>query len=221
LINPNNPTGSFIKRDQLVAILELCAERQVALICDEVFADYAFGAVEDVVPSIAFSSEALSFALSGVSKLLGLPQMKLAWIAAGGPDRLLTEALERLEVISDTYLSVSTPAQRALPTWLRLRDEMTGQVLSRLRANYDFLREAVGDLIQCLRAEGGWYAVLKIPSVGDDEEFAIELLRREGVLVHPGYFFGFDEDGILVVSLLPRAEVFREGMTRLVKMAAG
>jgi hypothetical protein len=221
LINPNNPTGSFIKRDELGAIFELCAERQIALICDEVFADYALGALEDIVPTIAFSSKVLTFALGGVSKLLGLPQMKLAWIAVGGPDHLLSEALERLEVISDTYLSVSTPAQRALPTWLRLRDNIAGQMLSRIRANYNFLTAAASDPIQCLEVEGGWYAVLKLLSVGDDEEFAIELLGQEGVLVHPGYFFGFEEDGIVVVSLLTRAEIFQEGVARLIKMLLG
>lgn len=221
LINPNNPTGSFIKRDELGAIFELCAERQIALISDEVFADYAFTVSEGIVPTIAFSTEALTFALGGVSKLLGLPQMKLAWIAAGGPGRLLEEALERLEVISDTYLSANTPAQRALPTWLQLRDQIAGQILSRARTNYSYLGEAARGRAERFEAEGGWYAALKLASVTDDEEFAIELLRREGVLVHPGYFFGFDEDGIVVMSLLPRAEVFREGVDRLMKMAPG
>jgi hypothetical protein len=223
VVNPNNPTGSFLHHDELAALIDLCRAHDLALISDEVFADYPFGPDSNWVVSVAGTSEVLTFALGGISKLLGLPQMKLAWISANGPEGELNDALARLEVIADTYLSVSTPVQRALPHWLGLRLQLTHQILERVRANRQVLldRTRPPHAGQCLEAEGGWYAVVRVPHTRSEEEVVLELLERDGVLVHPGYFFDFDAEGHLVVSLLPPPDVFLEGIEKILRQWAG
>ncbi|MBI3949205.1 MAG: pyridoxal phosphate-dependent aminotransferase [Acidobacteria bacterium] len=217
VVNPNNPTGSFLQRAELAEMIELCRAHDLAFISDEVFADYPFGPNPDCVISLAGTSDMLTFALGGISKLLGLPQMKLAWICASGPADLLNDALARLEVIADTYLSVNTPVQRALPQWLALRDNLTQHILSRVRKNRQYLidRTQPPHACECLAAEGGWYAVVRVPRTQSEEELVLDLLDQDGVLVHPGYFFDFDAEGYLVVSLLPPPEVFQEGIERV------
>lgn len=222
VVNPNNPTGSFLQRDELARMFDLCGQHELALISDEVFADYPFAPNPDRVVSVAGSSDVLTFALGGISKLLGLPQMKLAWICASGPAEVLNDALARLEVVADTYLSVNTPVQRALPRWLALRDKLTQSILTRILTNRPYLIDRTRPPHTCeyLEADGGWYAVIRVPRTRSEEELVVELLEQDGVLVHPGYFFDFDAEGYLVVSLLPPPDVFQPGMERVWKKMA-
>jgi len=229
-VHPNNPTGSFVRRDELAFLISCCRKQPLALIADEVFADYAF---EDASPksrdtgadrvlSFAAESGALTFTLSGLSKISALPQMKLAWIIANGPEDLLHTALARLEVIADTYLSVSAPLAQALPELLELRHQVQPQILGRVRQNLRWLDEQLsrGGAISRLETEGGWYVILRVPAVRSDEDWAMELLRDDGVLVHPGHFYEFPSESHLVLSLLPSTEVFEEGMLKIVARSA-
>ena len=215
-VHPNNPTGSFVQREELGGLLGICRERQLALISDEVFADYAFEANDRRVRSCG-SSEALSFVLSGLSKISALPQMKLAWLVVNGPGELLTEALARLEIIADTYLSVSGPILHALPRLLDSRRSLQPQILERVQSNSKWIDKnlPVGSPVTRLATEGGWYTILKLPPTRSDEDWAIELLTQDGVLVHPGHFYDFSSDGCLVVSLLPRQDAFQSGLRKL------
>lgn len=225
LVNPNNPTGSFVKRCEWELLRTFCAEHHLAVISDEVFLDYAYAKDSERLGTLLREGEdeVLTFVLSGVSKLLGLPQMKLAWIAVTGPKALVHEALLRLEIISDTYLSVSTPAQQVLPHWMMLRETIGRQIRERVKANWEYLRESVAQIegCRCLEAEGGWYAIVQLLDARDEEAFALELVEQEGVLVHPGYFFEFEEEGYLVLSLLPPPEVFQEGVRRILRRMGG
>ena len=228
LLHPNNPTGSFVLREEMDALARLGREREIAMIADEVFADYGWargGAAVRVeksgrAASHAAASECLTLTLSGLSKISALPQMKVAWLVASGPDDLRRRALERLEIIADTYLSVATPLALALPRLLETRRAIQPQILTRLARNLDGLDAKLrgGSPIRRLEAEGGWYVVLNVPAHRSDEEWAVELVRGEGVLVHPGHFYDFAMDGFLVLSLLPRPEVFEEGITRLLEL---
>jgi alanine-synthesizing transaminase len=209
VVNPNNPTGSFLKRDEAAALHALCAERRLALIADEVFSDYAFGEDARRVASFAEDGPALAFSLGGLSKSCGLPQLKLGWIAVSGPALLREEAMARLEIVADTYLSVGTPVQRAAPRLLARLLELQGPIAARVRGNLDALRErAEGSRATLLRVEGGWYAVLQVPSTIPEEDRACRLLEERGVLVHPGFFFDFEREAHLVLSLLPPAATF-------------
>ena len=222
VVHPNNPTGSFVSQDELGALVSLCREHDAALIADEVFADYAWEADAQRVVSHASVRETLTFTLSGLSKISALPQMKLAWIVASGPPELLEPALARLEIIADTYLSVSAPLAHALPELLETRRRVQSQILARVRGNLRWLDERLSPEIPLtrLKAEGGWYAVLRLPAVQSDDDWAVELLRADGVLVHPGHFYDFGAEGYLVISLLPAPEVFQEGLRRLLARVA-
>ncbi len=223
VVSPNNPTGSFLKRDELTALLDLCRGRDLALICDEVFADFAFGADPSRVVTCAAVSDVLTFVLSGLSKPAGLPQVKLGWIYATGPQRLLREAEMRLDLIADTYLSVATAVQHAAPRLFDLVDEVGGQIRERVRANRNAARLAVrGSAVQLLDGEGGWAATLRLPRTRTEEEWVLALLEKDGVVVHPGFFFDFEEEAYLVVSLLvPEAEL-AAGLAKIVaRVAAG
>lgn len=222
LIHPNNPTGHFIGRDEAAQLNAICAEHQIALIVDEVFLDYEIRATETGRkrhPSFVGNDRTLTFVLSGLSKIAGLPQMKLGWIAASGPDAVVRDAMDRLEVIADTYLSLSTPLQWALPVLLGQRASMQAQIAARTEANLAQLdrRLAGQSLVSRLEMEGGWNAVLRVPAVQSDEEFAIRLLEERSVLVQPGHFYDFAHEGYLVASLLPRLEEFRDGIERLLQ----
>jgi alanine-synthesizing transaminase len=206
IVNPNNPTGHFIAGHELRELRDLCAEFGIAIISDEVFRDYSF-ASRRAAPEV--SENALTFTLNGLSKAVGLPQMKLAWMIVNGHDDLVRAAMQRLEMIADTYLSAGTPVQCALQALLALREPVQRQIMARLRGNLEFLR-ASG--LRTLEVEAGWYAIVTHRR-GDD--FAEALLRDHDVLVQPGYFYDFESSGYLVLSLLTRSEVFREGVTRL------
>lgn len=223
VVHPNNPTGSFVSREELQSLLRHCREHDLALVADEVFSDYAFASDAARGASHAGISEALTFTLSGLSKISALPQMKLAWVIVNGPPDALREAEARLEVIADTYLSVSAPLAHALPTLLDSRRILQPQILERVLSNLRWLDEQLTPAcpVDRLRAEGGWYAILKVPSTRSDDDWAIELLSRDGVFVHPGHFYDFPSEGHLVISLLPPSEAFREGIRRLLARVAG
>lgn len=214
LVHPNNPTSSYVRAAEGEWLSRSCAGRGLALIADEVFLDFALAGG----PPFTFAANqgALTFTLSGLSKIAALPQMKLGWIAVSGPEALRNQALERLEVIADTYLSVGTPVQWAAPRLLRERAHAQEQLRERVRANLAELDRQLASHKTCrrLEVEGGWYGVVRVPAVRSDEDLAISLLQR-GVVVHPGHFYDFAADGYLVISLIPRPETFAEGLRRL------
>jgi alanine-synthesizing transaminase len=218
VVHPNNPTGSFVKREEATELLALAADRGLAVISDEVFADYAFAPDGRRHASFASDGPALAFALGGLSKSCGMPQVKLGWIAVAGPDEQRRAALARLELIADTYLSVATPTQVAAPTWLAQRQRLTRPIAARVAANLTSLRERLvrAPASGLLNTEGGWYAVLRVPATMTEEERVLDLLERLNVLVHPGFFFDFPHEAYIVVSLLPEGQVFREGLARLI-----
>jgi aspartate/methionine/tyrosine aminotransferase len=213
LVHPNNPTGHFTKPWEAEALAQLCREFDLSLIVDEVFLDYALAG-----PAVSFAAglEGVPvYVVSGMSKIAGLPQMKAAWIVATGPQAV--PALDRLEVITDTFLSMNAPVQWALPAWMEGREAIRQQISGRVAANLAELDRQLAPLpaVSRLKVEGGWYAVLRIPALEPDEQTVLALLER-GVWLHPGYFFGMPGSGWLVVSLLgPQAE-FSTGVTRLV-----
>jgi aspartate/methionine/tyrosine aminotransferase len=221
VVSPNNPTGSLITRGDLEALAGLCASRGMALIGDEVFADYPVEPRLDAA-RVLDQQQALTFSLGGLSKSAGLPQMKLGWIAAGGPAPLVDAALARLEIVCDTFLSVSTPVQRAAGALIEAGREVRAQILGRVAGNLRDLQALAAAHPACtvLRVEGGWSAVVRVPATRSEESLAIDLLERDGVLVHPGYFFDFPREAFIVVSLLPPPRAFREGAARLLARAS-
>ncbi|HTD42840.1 MAG TPA: pyridoxal phosphate-dependent aminotransferase [Bryobacteraceae bacterium] len=218
VVNPNNPTGSFLKREECARLEEFAATRGIAILCDEVFSDFALAPDSTRVPTLAGGGNALTFSMSGLSKIAGLPQMKLGWIVAGGPKH--EEALNGLEWIADTYLSVATPAQVALPRLLQAGEEVRAQILERTRANLEFLRLAIGSSSPCraLNLEGGWYVTLQVPRTRSEEEWALDLLANHDVLVQPGFFYDFDSEAFLVLSLLTPSQVFQQGMAQVLHL---
>jgi aspartate/methionine/tyrosine aminotransferase len=214
LVHPNNPTGSYVNADERSRLNRLCHEHELALIVDEVFLDYAMIPAQ---PSFAMNKEALTFTLSGVSKISALPQMKLAWIIVSGPESMAAKALERLEVIADIYLSQNAPVQLAAETLIEQRKKIQPQLMGRIEANLGELDRqlAAQKSCTCLAIEGGWYAVLRVPVTRSDEELAIDLLTKHSVLVHPGHFYDFPQDGYLVLSLITPLTTFQKGIARI------
>ncbi|MBO0910527.1 MAG: pyridoxal phosphate-dependent aminotransferase [Acidobacteria bacterium] len=219
LVHPNNPTGSFVSAQERLELNAICRRRRLALIVDEVFLDY--GHDGETRPTFAANDEVLTFTLSGISKVSALPQMKLGWIAVSGPPSDRTPACERLEVIADTYLSMNAPVQLAAPVLLEQRRIVQPQLMRRIRANLGELDRQLGRQKSCsrLEVEGGWYAVLRVPAVRSDEDFAVELVRAHSVLVHPGHFYDFASDGYLVLSLITPQEEFRVALEHLLEFA--
>ena len=216
VISPNNPTGSVITDDELDAIVSLAREHHLALIADEVFADYPIAGPPPA--SVLRQQTALTFALGGLAKSVGLPQVKLGWIGVSGPSGLVEEALERLETISDAYLSVSTPVQVAASNLLEAGAAVRTQIQQRVRENYASLGGIVAGYPACsvLPVAAGWYAVVQVPSIQSEEMIVLDVLDRAGILVHPGYFFDFEREAFLVISLLPQPAVFAEAVQALV-----
>ena len=237
-VSPNNPTGSFLKRSEWTAIHKICLKNNLALICDEVFADYYFVHDADRVASVAENKEVLTFSLAGASKSLGLPQMKIGWGVVGGPEPLVRGALERLDVILDTYLSVNTPSVNALPRWLDSQALIQKEIFRHLRPNRQYVIDSTQNSdCACLKIEGGWSAILQLPAQKDEVDWSMEFLEKDHVLVHPGYFFDlvasetesfqrviksarsayFKDGDFIVLSLLLTLDVFQEGLTRILK----
>ncbi|MCX6144600.1 MAG: pyridoxal phosphate-dependent aminotransferase [Ignavibacteriales bacterium] len=217
LVHPNNPTGSFVKKEERDRIVSEARARKIPIIVDEVFSAFSFANDERCAVSFAGTESTLTFTLNGMSKLLGLPQMKLAWIVVSGPDEECAKAVQRLEVIADTYLSVGTAVQQALPQLLNNPEAMTQKILTRTRSNYESLRTAcaAGSPATLLHCEGAWNAILCLPAKRSDEEWALELLQSLGVLTHPGHLFDIEAKSCIVVSLLPEHKVFSEGIRRI------
>lgn len=221
LVNPNNPTGSCLNPQDLQVVTRESSLRDIPIICDEVFLDYGYTGQEG--KSLAGNQDNLTFVLGGLSKSLALPQMKCSWIVISGPEQQAAEAVARLEIIADTYLSVNTPVQNALTDWMKLGALIRPQIASRICQNRKFLVEAAEKRqcgIRVLNADGGWSAVVRFPCHADEESFVLELLKKDHVFVHPGYFFDFAENGHVVLSLLPEETVFREGVERMLKRMA-
>jgi aspartate/methionine/tyrosine aminotransferase len=221
LVHPNNPTGSFIRRDDAERLVRLARSRGLALIVDEVFGDYALGELSDNKrPSFVGEAEALTFVLSGLSKVMALPQLKLGWIVTSGPPELVAEAERRLSMIADTYLSVATPVQLALPELLGSRLAVQTALRERVRGNLAtldrILARTVHAPVRRLPLEGGWSAILEVPRTRSEDEWVERLLADDDVIVHPGYFFDLDRDGYLVISLVPEPSSFAEAVRRLV-----
>src|SRR2546423_6221 len=218
VVHPNNPTGHFVRQSEAKRLSELCASRSMAIISDEVFLDFALG--QQPPASFAVNNTALTFTLSGLSKISGLPQMKVAWVVASGPQEQKSDALARLEVIADTYLSPNAPVQLATPVFLAQRRAFQEQLLARVRKNLAELDRQLAAQNPCARldVEGGWYAVLRVPATQSDDELAVHLLKNKNVYVHPGHFFDFPGNGYLVVSLIVREQEFAEGMKRVLSM---
>lgn len=218
VVHPNNPTGSYCSNSEMTDLNAFCHDRGLALIVDEVFLDYA----HDGAPRKSFASNigALTFTLSGVSKISALPQMKLAWMATSGPAELVTQAEARLEIIADTFLSLNTPVQLAATVLLDQRKIIQPILRDRLHTNLAEMDRQLADHPSCSRlvVEGGWYAVLRVPAIESDEDLAIRLLREQSVSVHPGHFYDFPSDGYLVLSLLPEPANFSEGVSRLLRV---
>ncbi len=219
VVHPNNPTGSFVKAREAAELAEICSAREMAIVADEVFLDYAgdYTNGPEQARTFALQDTALTFTLSGLSKISLLPQMKLAWTIVSGPEALVQTAVERLEIIADTYLSPGTPVQLALPKFLALRHGMQAQLRQRISANLAALDVALREskLLGRLDHEGGWYAIVRVPVTGTDEALAVSLIERFSVLVHPGHFFNFSRDGFLVLSLIAQKRQFQEGVRRV------
>jgi alanine-synthesizing transaminase len=236
VVNPNNPTGHYVKPEELAMLNEICSARDLALIADEVFLDFAHETNSfrrdplkaprprnnnDKKPaSLSTNNGALTFTMSGLSKISGLPQMKAAWLVTSGPEALKKQALERIEVIADTYLSMNAPIQLALPIFLDQRHGFQKQVLTRIKRNLGELDRQLMVRKSCsrLEIEGGWYAVVRVPATRTDDELAVDLLTKRGIYVHPGHFYDFTKDGHLIVSLIMPEREFAEGCRQLLGM---
>lgn len=220
IVSPNNPTGSFLHRDDLSAVSSIAANNGWAIIGDEVFADYPLDPAADAVTVLA-GADVLTCSLGGLSKSAGLPQVKLGWIGFGGPGDEVDRTLAAYEIIADTYLSVSTPVQAAAEELIEQGAAIRGQILARIRRNLDALRTAAAAFpsIDVLPVEGGWSAVLQVPQVRSEESLVLELLDQDDVLVHPGYFFDFPREAFVVVSLLIDPVTFDIAILRLLNRA--
>ena len=221
IVSPNNPTGSFLHRDDLAELSAIAAASGWAIIGDEVFADYPLDSAPDATHVLA-GADVPTFSLGGLSKSAGLPQLKLGWIGFGGPAVKVDAALAAYEMIADTYLSVSTPAQAAAAELIEHGAAIRTQILARVRRNLDSLRQlaAAHASVTALRVEGGWSAVVQVPQLHGEESLVLELLEKDNVLVHPGYFFDFPREAFLVVSLLVEPATFDRAVARVMTRAA-
>lgn len=218
VVNPNNPTGHFCTGSDVPQLNSMCLDRGMVIIADEVFLDYSLK--PGLAKTFAANTGALTFTMSGISKICGLPQMKLAWLLTAGPEQKKRQALDRLEVIADSYLSPGTPVQLAAPELLQSRKKFQEQVTTRVRRNLAGLDRQLASQKSCsrLEVEGGWNAIVRVPATRPDEDLAIELLRTRDVYAHPGDFYDFPESGYLVISLITPENEFAEGMKQLLSL---
>jgi aspartate/methionine/tyrosine aminotransferase len=223
IVNPNNPTGSFVSSAEIREVSSLCREHGLALIVDEVFGFYPLTGVGRGPSVLDEDPAVLTFVLGGLSKAVGLPGLKLGWMVATGPSALVAAALERLELICDTYLSVAIPVQLALGALLDQGRYVTRRIAARVRQNHACLAGIVLEHLAAdlLPVEGGWYAVIRVPATVSEECLTLDLLERAHVLVYPGYFFDFPTEAFLVISLLPEPRSFEYAVRRLLSIAAG
>jgi alanine-synthesizing transaminase len=219
VIHPNNPTGSYIKKDEYISLIEIALANNLVIISDEVFSDYSFYEDDRRVKSFAGKDSVLTFTLNGISKMLGLPQMKLGWIVVEGDKIAAKDASARLELITDTFLSVSTPIQNALPDLLNIGTQMNSQIMSRIKHNYESLLKYASDntMFRIYKTEGGWNAIIKILSNDYNEEWSELLVRKDGIITQPGYFYDFQRNDCVVISLLVEAKLFRSGLEAIIR----
>jgi len=222
VVSPNNPTGTVLSSADVRALSACCATHGLVLIADEVFVDYRLAPASGHPPTVLTDATCLTVSLGGLSKAVGLPQLKLAWMAVAGPDRDARDLLDRLELVGDSFLSVATPIQAALPAILAGGAVVRDQIRARVADNLSSLRHqlAASPAIQLLEPAGGWTAVLRVPSTGSEEALALDLLERHHVVVQPGYFYDFPTEAWLVVSLLTEPEPFARGIERIVAATA-
>jgi aspartate/methionine/tyrosine aminotransferase len=220
VVSPNNPTGSFLHKEDLAALSEIASAHRLAIIGDEVFADYALDPAPEAAAVLA-GAEVLTFSLGGLSKSAGLPQLKLGWIGFGGPSSDVDEALAAYELIADTYLSVSTPVQAAAAELIAQGADIRAQILERVRRNLASLRQAAAGIpaVDVLRVEGGWSAIVQVPQLRTEEALVLELLEKDDVLVHPGFFFDLPREAYIVVSLLVASASFDRAIAAVLKRA--
>jgi len=218
IINPNNPTGSYVSREDYIELDGLCLENNLALISDEVFYDFNINGEKKT--SSAGNNSCLTFTLSGISKICGLPQLKLSWIITDGTPQVKSDAIKRLEILTDAFLCVNTPVQEGLDVILKTRFDFQNKLNALIRKNLEFLQKSVikSKKLEVLLIEGGWYSVVKILDNTDDENMCLRLLEDKDVYVHPGYFFDFEENCFFVISLITKYEIFSEGIERITKM---
>lgn len=217
MVNPNNPTGSFVSSREIDGVVSLCRDRDVALIVDEVFGVYPMASSNRGPSVLDRAPDVLTFVLGGLSKAIGLPGVKLGWMVVAGPRQPVARALDRLELLCDTYLSVATPVQLAVEDLLSKGAGVTTQIAERVRRNYQHLERLVATYPAAglLPVEGGWYAVVQVPATASEEMLVLDLLNREHILVHPGYFFDFPREAFLVMSLLPETVTFESATERV------
>lgn len=208
IVNPNNPTGSLIHRDEYEQLISLCQKYHLALICDEVFIDYPLSPKSFDVASIVEEKRVLTFVINGLSKTLALPQMKLSWMHVSGPSNLVREAMSKLEIVADTFLSVNTPVQLAIPSWLPERNLIQDQIRGRCQENLVFLKEILRDRV--LDIEAGWSAMVHLPC--DDEQYCLKVLQENHVVIQPGYLFDVNDQSVGVLSLLTHPDIFQQGV---------
>ncbi len=220
VVHPNNPTGNFAKAPEMAKLNDICSAREIAIIADEVFLDFSLE--ENPRASFATNAGALTFTMSGLSKICGLPQMKAAWLVVGGPAQLKREALARLEVIADTFLSINAPVQLAIPVLLEQRHALQKQLMSLVRRNLTELDRQLAGQNVCTRlaVEGGWYAIVRVPATRPDEDLAMDLLSKKGLYLHPGHFYDFPSDGYLIVSMITGELQFSSGIDRILSIGS-
>ena len=226
VVSPNNPTGSIISADDATWLAGICAARNIVVISDEVFADYSLSPrpaspslPHCLIASLPHCREALSFTLGGLSKSAGLPQMKLGWFGVEGPEHLVQQALLRIELICDTYLSVATPVQVAAASLIEAGAKIRAAIQARVMTNLAKCRELIATRpdVTMLEPDAGWCVVLQVPATESEEHMVLRLLEEQHVLVHPGYFFDFPKEAFLVLSLLPLPDVFADGVARVIR----
>ena len=221
LVNPNNPTGSFLKLSELELLAQIASEREIPIICDEVFMDFGFVSQSDVVESLIRRNEVLSFSLNGLSKSAGMPQMKLSWIVINGPESQRATARERLELIADTYLSVATPVQKALSRLFEIGGSIRHSIQQRIAHNLSTLRNTLpSSAAQPLACEGGWSVIVRLPATRTEESWSLRLLNERGVVVQPGYFFDMPSEPHVVLSLITPPEEFAHGIAQIHHLCA-
>ena len=215
VVHPNNPTGHYTNSAAMKHLNDICSPNNMAIVADEVFLDFSL--TQEPHPSLVANREALTFTMSGLSKIAGLPQMKAAWLVTSGPESWKSQACARLEIVADAYLSMNAPIQLALPSFLQQRTGFQKQLIARVRGNLRELDRQIAAQNSCsrLEVEGGWYVVLRVPATRPDEDLAVDLLESSGVYVHPGHFYDFPSDGYLIASLITPEHDFAEGVRRL------
>ena len=215
IVNPNNPTGSFLKKREHELLLAISSETAIPVIADEVFMNYEFTDDETRSRTLITEDRALGFSLNGLSKVAGMPQMKLAWIIIHGPATESQHVSERLEILLDTYLSVNTPVQLCAQQLFTIGSDIRRQLSARTKRNLQFIREDfAGSPLSVLHTEGGWSAIIQLPRTRGEEQWLLALLRDRNVLLQPGYFFDMPSEAYAVASLITDPEIFREGIRR-------